>query len=53
MTPIFSHINPEVFPDPHSFIPERWLNLSDSERQNLEHYLVPYSRGARQCSGLK
>ncbi|KAI4198280.1 MAG: hypothetical protein LQ350_005363 [Teloschistes chrysophthalmus] len=53
MTPIFLHVDPNIFPDPHSFLPERWLGLNESERQRLEHYLVPYSRGSRQCSGLK
>ena len=53
MTPIFLHINPDIFPDPHAFLPERWLDLSETERQRLEHYFVPYSKGARQCSGLR
>ena len=53
MTPIFLHINPDIFPNPHSFLPERWLNLSENQRQRLEHYLVPYSKGSRQCSGLR
>ncbi|KAL8660598.1 MAG: hypothetical protein Q9202_006407 [Teloschistes flavicans] len=53
MTPIFLHVDPDIFPDPHSFLPERWLGLNESERQRLEHYFVPYSKGSRQCSGLK
>lgn len=52
MTPIFSHIDPNIFPDPHRFLPERWLNLEESESQRLERYFVPYSRGTRQCAGL-
>ena len=53
MTPSFLHINPDIFPDPYSFIPERWLNLNGTESKCLEHYLVPYSKGPRQCSALK
>ena len=52
MTPIFNHTDPSIYPSPHTFMPERWLNLSPSEYQHLEHYFVPYSKGSRQCSGL-
>lgn len=53
MTPIFLHINPDIFPNPHSFLPERWIDLDEKERQSLEHYFVPYSKGTRQCAGIK
>ena len=53
MTPIYLHINPEVFPNPHAFLPERWLDLKDKQRQHLEHNLVPFIRGSRSCIGMK
>ena len=51
-TPIFLQVDPEVYPNPHAFMPERWLNLDEPQRQRLEHNLVPYSKGTRGCAGL-
>ncbi|THU96866.1 cytochrome P450 [Dendrothele bispora CBS 962.96] len=45
----FMHWNPDAFPDPHKFSPDRWLQ--DHNRQ-LDSYLVPFSRGPRQCIGM-
>ncbi|KAF9873291.1 CND5p [Colletotrichum karsti] len=41
------HDNPDVFPDPAQFIPERWLG-----NNNLDHYLVVFGKGSRACIGL-
>ncbi len=48
MSAIFMHDNPEKFPDPHTFRPERWLGGGD----RLEKYLVNFSKGTRQCLGM-
>ena len=53
MTPIFHQIDEDVFPNPHAFLPERWINISEQERIRMEHYFNPYSKGARQCAGIK
>ncbi|KXN81884.1 Trichodiene oxygenase [Leucoagaricus sp. SymC.cos] len=45
----FLHRDPVIFPDPHEFRPERWLQLDSSA---LESYLVPFSRGPRMCLGI-
>jgi cytochrome P450 len=45
----FTHNDPNCFPDPGSFQPERWLGR-DAERQR--RYLVPFGRGTRMCLGL-
>ncbi|TRM68171.1 cytochrome P450 [Schizophyllum amplum] len=45
----FVHLNSEVFPDPHSFNPDRWLQEGSDQ---LEHYLVSFSRGQRNCLGM-
>jgi len=45
----FMHTNPDCFPEPQSFIPDRWSS-PDAERQR--RYLVPFGRGARMCLGL-
>lgn len=41
------HDNPHIFPDPASFIPERWL-----QNDSLDHWLVVFGKGSRSCIGL-
>ncbi|KAI0404814.1 putative cytochrome P450 [Xylaria palmicola] len=49
MTAYFQHTDPDVFPDPYSFVPERWLaNVSPRMSRNL----VPFARGSRNCIGM-
>ncbi|KEZ38926.1 hypothetical protein SAPIO_CDS10264 [Scedosporium apiospermum] len=40
-------MNENIFPDPKSFIPERWINHPE-----LEKYFVPFGKGSRQCLGI-
>lgn len=47
MTTVLLHDNPTLFPDPRTFRPERFL-----EQPSLRKYLIPFSRGSRQCAGL-
>ncbi|KXT07151.1 hypothetical protein AC578_2496 [Pseudocercospora eumusae] len=47
MTPLLIHHSPEYFQDPKTFDPQRWL-----ENPSLEKFLVPFSRGSRQCIGM-
>lgn len=42
------HDNPDIFPEPGSFNPERWLEHAD-----LDHWLVVFGKGPRSCIGLK
>lgn len=48
--------DPMIFPDPHTFKPERWLitEADGSVRRNvkLEKYLVSFGKGSRQCLGM-
>lgn len=53
MTPIFQNVDSSIYPDPHCFKPERWVNLQDDEFKRMDHYLVPYSKGFRQCVAIK
>lgn len=48
MTSIFMHDDPEKFPNPRLFDPERWMR---PESKNLERYLVNFSKGTRACLG--
>ncbi|KAF9077841.1 cytochrome P450 [Rhodocollybia butyracea] len=49
MSTMFLHMNPEVFPDPHTFNPDRWL-VEDTNQMMLD--LAPFSKGPRMCLGL-
>ncbi|PMD45104.1 putative cytochrome P450 [Hyaloscypha variabilis F] len=51
MSAVIAHHNENIFPDSHSFIPERWLDQPDGGR-SLERYLLSFSKGSRQCIGL-
>jgi cytochrome P450 len=46
------HLDPEVFPEPMRYDPERWLGPAE-ERHRLERNFVPFSRGTRNCLGPK
>ncbi|KAL8797920.1 MAG: hypothetical protein Q9182_007117 [Xanthomendoza sp. 2 TL-2023] len=50
MTSVLMHNNTTLFPEPQTFEPERWLQ-SDSAR--LRKYIVAFSKGSRQCLGIK
>ncbi|KAJ3833806.1 cytochrome P450 [Lentinula raphanica] len=49
MSTLFLHMNPEVFPDPHRFSPDRWLGTVTSE---MALDLAPFSKGPRICLGM-
>lgn len=48
--------DPMIFPDPHTFKPDRWLRTEadGSVKRNvkLEKYLVSFGKGSRQCLGM-
>lgn len=50
MTSLLLHNNPDIFPNPEQFNPERWMDLA--ERHRLEKYLVAFSKGSRSCIGV-
>ena len=45
------HLDPNIFTNPYKFDPHRWIR--EGERQRLEKYLVPFSKGSRACIGLQ
>lgn len=45
MQPFTLHFNPEVYPDPHAFKPERWANATPAMQRDW----VPFGLGPRQC----
>ncbi|GFF31299.1 trichodiene oxygenase [Aspergillus udagawae] len=50
-TNYFVLMDPEIFPDPHAFDPERWMRAA-AKGQRLDRYLVNFSKGSRMCVGL-
>ncbi|OJJ03879.1 hypothetical protein ASPVEDRAFT_891039 [Aspergillus versicolor CBS 583.65] len=43
------HYSEDLFKDAHLFKPDRWLH---QEAQELDYWLVPFSKGPRACVGL-
>ena len=41
------HLNPDIFPAPLEFLPERWL-----KDPQLTRYLCSFAKGSRQCIGI-
>ncbi|KAK2616577.1 hypothetical protein QQS21_000400 [Conoideocrella luteorostrata] len=53
MTATLVHIDPDLFPEPYVFRPERWLSENGERHHHLDKYLLSFSRGSRQCIGIK
>lgn len=54
MTVFDIHHDENIFPDSHSFTPERWLDdPRTSDGSPLERYLLAFGRGPRVCLGMK
>jgi cytochrome P450 len=53
MTNVLIHHNPDIFPNPDKFEPTRWLTGEGKRRIELERYLLSFSKGSRQCLGMK
>jgi hypothetical protein len=51
MSSLMMHHNENVFPQSHTFSPERWADQEDGGKA-LERYLVSFSKGSRQCIGM-
>ncbi|SLM38088.1 cytochrome p450, partial [Lasallia pustulata] len=55
MTGVLIHFDENIFPNPLAFKPERWLPSdpwSNDIVENRKKYLVPFTRGTRQCLGM-
>ncbi|GLI81039.1 hypothetical protein PoHVEF18_009408 [Penicillium ochrochloron] len=51
-TNYFVLMDPNIFPDPHAFDPERWTRAA-AKGERLDRYLVNFSKGSRICLGMK
>ncbi|RYP09745.1 hypothetical protein DL764_001080 [Monosporascus ibericus] len=53
MTSYLQHRDPNIFPDPDTFRPERWLdNPKTASGKPLSRYLAPFGKGPRMCLGM-
>lgn len=41
------------YPDPNSFLPDRWATTDTAQFKRMETAFVPFGRGSRMCIGLK
>ncbi|KAJ6126691.1 hypothetical protein N7523_002303 [Penicillium sp. IBT 18751x] len=46
-----THMDPNIFPDPEAFRPERWIEAKE-QGFPLHKYLIAFSKGSRQCLGM-
>lgn len=53
MSSVIMHHDESVFPDSHSFLPERWLGEKNQRRKDLDRSLLAFSKGSRACIGMK
>lgn len=44
-----AHRDPDVFPDPEAFLPERWFNNKNIDK--MRDAFIPFSAGGRACIG--
>jgi len=45
--------NPELFPNPESYQPQRWLNINPELQKNYAKELMPFGGGPRLCPGMQ
>lgn len=53
MSAALVHHNEDLFPDSNEFVPERWIDKEGNQRRDLERYIMSFSKGSRQCLGMK
>lgn len=46
-----AHRDPDIFPEPEEFKPERWLIKGDDRLTNMLAVYIPFSAGSRACIG--
>ncbi|GAB1311033.1 Trichodiene oxygenase [Madurella fahalii] len=52
MSAVITHHDESIYPDSHSFIPERWLDEKNQHRKELDRALLAFSKGSRGCIGI-
>lgn len=52
-SPHLLHRSPQYWDDPLSFMPERWINVSETETERRRFAFLPFSAGGRSCIGAR
>jgi len=52
MSSVIMHHDEAVYPDSHSFLPERWLDEDNQHRKDLDRTMLSFSKGSRGCIGI-
>ncbi len=45
------HRNPEVFPEPLKWVPERWMDPTEGNREEMKRWFWAFGSGGRMCLG--
>jgi len=45
-------MDPEIFPEPNVFNPDRWIQDGELHR-HLDPYFVAFGKGPRMCQGME
>ncbi len=48
----FVHMDSNLFPEPKKFDPDRWVRAAE-KGEHLGRYIVAFTKGSRQCLGIK
>ncbi|KAI1801715.1 cytochrome P450 [Daldinia bambusicola] len=51
INPWVTQYDPKVYPNPESFLPERWLDSTEEELKRMEQSFFNFSAGSRTCIG--
>lgn len=50
--PALIHLNPENFPEPQAFLPERWLQSEGKALKGKRMDMLSFGKGSRSCLGI-
>lgn len=53
MSSYCNHFQEDLFPNPDSYEPERWILPDGKPNHGMEKYIMSFGKGARQCIGMK
>jgi cytochrome P450 len=53
MSAFVNHYQEHIFPDPESYVPERWIDSEGKPNHSMEKYILSFSKGSRQCIGMQ
>lgn len=53
MSAFLANTNEDIFPEAMKFAPERWIDEQGGKNHGLERHMFSFSKGSRQCMGMK